>query len=487
MILAAAAVLWAMNSSNASAQDIQVADGWGSTSQQSDSELGGGSSAEEDALLQSLYNEEDDEELTRVLQSEDYIFPTSITDNWHLIFHLGAMNSWGSYDSQANWLERTNFGAAFSIGKYLTPVNDVRLQLFYGRGTAVRGWDNAYIDPRDSWNNRNHWIGDFYDFYNQYERDGIYTYHQDQRHIDDCTITPDGVKHIHDSKMTEDVFADGSLYHWNVLSLSAAYLPNLTNLIKGYDPDRKFTISGIMGISLNRTWGYTNKHLSVVSLWAEQPRQSVHRSLVGLQFGLQCEYILNHRWHVNFEATENYLDDTFDGLISDQKHDGHLNLLLGATYFLKGKHQDGRIQNRNPFEDKYLNYTEKIYKNREAIEDALAARPDSVRIVDVTKNVTYTLISFDEEAMEVPRLQQNNVYQTAEAYRRNPGSKIFITNSNKEDNNLFHLRAWSISKLLNQRWQIPLENVWVDADESHIQKLQIPDCKHYIIFIINEE
>lgn len=487
MILAAAAVLWAMNSSNASAQDIQVADGWGSSSQQSDSELGGGSSAEEDALLQSLYNEEDDEELTRVLQSEDYIFPTSITDNWHLIFHLGAMNSWGSYDSQANWLERTNFGAGFSIGKYLTPVNDVRLQLFYGRGTAVRGWDNAYEDPYDAWNRINHWVGDFYDFYNQYESQGIYKYHQDQSHIDNCPITPDGVKHIHDVKQTEQVYNNGELYHWNVLSLSAAYMPNLTNLIKGYDPDRKFTVSGIMGISLNRTWGYTDKHLSTVSLWAEQPRQSVHRSLVGLQFGLQCEYILNHRWHVNFEATENYLDDTFDGLISDQKHDGHLNLLLGATYFLKGKHQDGRIQNRNPFEDKYLNYTEKIYKNREAIEDALAARPDSVRIVDVTKNVTYTLISFDEEAMEVPRLQQNNVYQTAEAYRRNPGSKIFITNSNKEDNNLFHLRAWSISKLLNQRWQIPLENVWVDADESHIQKLQIPDCKHYIIFIINEE
>lgn len=487
IILSAAAVLWALNGSQTFAQDIQVADGWGSSSQQSDSDLGGGSSAEEDALLQSLYNEEDDEELTRVLQSEDYIFPTSITDNWHLIFHAGLMNSWGSYDSEANWFNRTNFGAAFSIGKYLTPVNDVRLQLFYGRGTAVRGWDNAYEDPYDAWQRKNHWIGNFYDFYNQFERDGIYPYHQDQKHIDNCPIEPDGKTHIHDSKMTEEVFADGSIYHWNVLSLSAAYLPNLTNLIWGYDPDRRFTVSGIMGISLNRTWGYTNKHLSMVSLWAEQPRQSVHRSMVGLQFGAQCEYILNHRWHVNFEATENYLDDTFDGLISDQKHDGHLNLLLGATYFLKGKHQDGRIQNRNPFEDKYLNYTEKIYKNREAIEDALAARPDSVRIVDVTKNVTYTLISFDEEAMEVPRLQQNNVYQTAEAYRRNPGSKIFITNSNKEDNNLFHLRAWSISKLLNQRWQIPLENVWVDADESHIQKLQIPDCKHYIIFIINEE
>lgn len=477
-----AAMLWGLNSTTAFAQDIQVSDGWGN-SQQSGSDLGG--SAEEDALTQALYNEEDDEELTRILQSEDYIFPTSITDNWHIILQAGAMNTWGSYDSKANWFNRTNFAAAFSIGKYLTPVNDVRIQLFYGRGTGVRGRDNAFEDPYEQWQQAikvNDAFYDFDGFYNYSEV--IYNYHKDQASIDNCNI-PEGPNHTH--SIMEDNLANNAIYNWHTLALSAAYMPNITNLIKGYDPDRKFTISALMGIGLERTWAYTNDYLSTISVWAETARQSVSRSLVSLQFGAQCEYILSHRWHLNFEATERFLDDSFDGLISDQGHDGHLDLLLGVSYFLKGKHQDGRIQNRNPFEDKYLNYTEKIYKNREAIEDALAARPDSVTVIDVTKNVTYTLISFDEGFMEVPRLQQNNVYQTAEVYRRNPGSKIFITNSNKKDDSMFHQRAWAISKILNQRWQIPLSDVWVDADESHIQKLQLPECKHYIIFIVNEE
>ena len=486
ILTAAAALLWSLCSTNAMAQDIQVSDSWGNSTQQSGSNLGGGSTSEEDALLQSLYNEEDDEELARILQSEDYIFPTSITDNWHVTVQLGAMNSWGSYDSEASWLKRTNFGAAISLGKYMTPVNDVRLQFFYGRGTGVRGWDNHFADPYQAWKEAIKVNDAFYNFNDYLEwKPTTYKYHRDQAAIDACDI-PEGPNHSHDPKMTEAAFADNSTYNWHTIALSAAYLPNLTNLMYGYDPDRKFTVSAIMGIDLEHTWGYTNDHLSMISVWAERAKQSVPRSLVGLQFGLQCEYIVNNRWHASLEATETFLDDSFDGLISDESHDGHLNIMLGMSYYLRGKHKDGRIQNRNPFEDKYLNYTEKIYKNREAIEDALA-RPEAVQVVDVTKNVTYTLISFDEDAMEVPRLQQNNVYQTAQAYQRIPNSKIFITNSNKKDDSMFHQRSWAISKLLNQRWQIPLSEIWVDADESHIQKLQIPDCKHYIIFIINEE
>lgn len=469
---ASVAMLLAMSGQQAFAQDIQVSDGWGN-SQPSGSDLGG-SSSEEDALLQSLYSEEEDEDLTRMLQSEDYIFPTSITDNWHLVFQLGAHNSWGSYDSEASWLKRTNFAAAIGLGKYLTPVNDVRILLTYGRGTGVRGADTEFVEPNEEWNKYAAAYGNKYDV--------KYDYHRNQHELANCVVPNHNHRNIFEEQM-----ANNHTYNWHTLGISAAYLPNFTNLFLGYEPDRKFSISGIMGIDLEHTWGYSDKDLSVISVWAESAKQGVPRNLVGLQFGAQCDFAITPRCRITAEVLETFLDDSHDGLISDQSWDGHLNMMLGLSWYLKGKHMDGRIQNRNPFEDKYLNYTEQIYKNREAIEDALANRGDSVNVVNVTKNVTYTLISFDEAAMEVPRLQQNNVFQTAEAYRRIKNSKIFITNSNKVDDSMFHQRAWSISKILNQRWQIPLEDVWVDADESHIQKLQIPECKHYIIFIINEE
>lgn len=429
----------------AMAQDIQVSSDWGDVPSSqgfdaSDDDMTG-NSPEEDALLQSLYNEEEDEDLTRMLLSEDYIFPSSITDNWHLLFQLGGAQSWGSYSEKVNFLDKTNLALGLGIGKYLTPVNDVRVLFSWHRNTGVHGPDMNGTDeygtgfgegPEKPWN-------------------GSY-----------------------------------DPYHFNAFSLYADWLPNFTNLIYGYEPERKFTVSGVMGIGIESTFGYSDKDLSLVSVWAEKPTRSTSRTLIGLKFGVQADYIINDRWHLNFEASNMVLDDTYDGLVGTSIWDGHIDFMFGACWYLKGKMNNGRIQNRNPFADKYTTYEERIYKNREAIEDALANRGVKITTVDVTKDVTYTLIAFDESIIEVPRLQQNNVYTTAEAYKAIPKSKIFITNSSKVDDKLFHERAWSISKLLHNRWQIPLEDIWVDADEDHIRTMQIPESKHYIILIIND-
>ena len=414
------------NAAPALAQDSQVTDGTVNTQ-----------ATEAEALLQSIGNQENDQDLARLLQSEDYNFLSRIQDNWYVGLMVGAMNSWGSYDSEAGWFKRTNVAAALNIGKFLTPVNDVRLQLFYGRGTGVRGADNVW--------------------------DSSYPY--DQAH--------------------ENALADNHTYHWNTVGIAAQWLPNLTNLFMGYKPERRFSVSAMVGIGLEHTWSYSEKELSYVSVWAEHKQSATPRNLVALQFGVQADFRLSHRWHLQAEVTDNFLDDSYDGLISNQKWDGHLNMLVGLNYYLPSKSDKNR--ENSPFYDKYLKAADQIGRNRDALDDALANRQTVVDSKDVTKNVTYTLISFDEKKIEVPRLQQNNVYQTAEAYKRTADSKIFITNSSKVDDGKFHQRAWSISKLLNERWQIPLEDIWIDADEDHIQKLQIPDVKNYIIFIINEE
>ena len=65
-----------------------------------------GNSSDEDAKLQSLYNEEDQAALEKMLSSEDYIFPTSLTDNWHVDLQFGAQTTWGSYASEQNFLKR---------------------------------------------------------------------------------------------------------------------------------------------------------------------------------------------------------------------------------------------------------------------------------------------------------------------------------------------------------------------------------------------
>lgn len=378
---------------------------------------------EEDALLQSLPTDEEVEQIANLFKTEEYVFPMDIRHNWHVGLHVGAMNSWGSYDDEAGWLKRTNLAAALTFGKYLTPVNDLRFQLFYGRGTGVRGADNKY----------------------------------------DASFYPYNLAH-------EKALADFHTYNWHTAGISIQWLPNFTNLFMGYNPERRLTISGLLGIGLEHTWSYNEKELSIVSVWAEKRKSATPRNLVDLEFGAVADFKLSNRWFLNLEVTDRFLDDTFDGLVSDQKWDGHLDILLGMTYFVPGKPK------KAPEGDFFLDGP---------IVDI--SRVPVTHCVNVDKDVIYTLISFDEGITEVPRLQQNNVYQTANAYKKNPKSNIFITNSNKLDDKTFHQRAWAISKLLHQRWQIPYENIWVDADEDHIQSLQMPNVKTYIIFIINEE
>lgn len=430
---AAIAMLLATSGATVMAQDSQVSDNWGASRQNA-----GIGSSEESALLRSLSNPEEDEDLARLLRSEDYNFPTKFTDNWHVGLLFGAVNSWGSYDSEANFFDRTSFGAALNVGKYITPINDLRFQLFYGQGTGVRGAD-SYFNAKK--------------------------YPYDQAH--------------------ENSLANYHTYNWNAIGLSAQWLPSITNLFLGYNPQRRLNVSALVGIGLEHTWGYSDKELSYISVWAEKEKAGSPRNLVALQFGATVDYRLTKRFSLTGEITDSFLDDAYDGLISDQKWDGHLNFLVGVKYNVPTKSY--RDRENSPFYDKYLAVADEIADNRDRIEDALANRKTVDNVVDVTKKVTYTLISFDNGKTEVPRLQQNNVYQTAQAYKAAANSKIFITNSSKQDDNQFHQRAWAISKLLNERWQIPLEDIWVDADENHIQKLQIPEAKNYVIFIINEE
>lgn len=450
ILTAVLALLFPVMGASAMASDSQVNDDW----TKSQNVAGGqtGNPTDEDALLQTLFNEDEDADLAKMLESEDYIFPTSITDNWHLDLQLGAYSSWGSYSGKVNLLKRTSFAAALSLGKYLTPINDLRIRLLYGRGTGVRGADMLY----PSYNLKGA------------SNDADYIYDTDYDYDFDH----------------EKALADNHTYHWQTAGISMQWLPNFTTLFCGYKPERKFTLSGIVGIGLEHTWSYTDKQLSIVSVWAEHPRASRPRNLVSLEFGLMADWKLGDMFHLNVELSDNVLDDSYDGLISDQEWDGHYNLMAGLTWYIGNRGDASR--NATIFEDKYTPFFDKIKENRDKANDALAARETIIETKDVLKNVTYTLISFDENDIEVPRLQQNNVFQTAETYKHMENSKIFITNSNKIDDSTFHQRAWSISKLLNQRWQIPLEDIWVDADESHIQQLQIPDVKTYIIFIINE-
>lgn len=378
----------------------------------------------------------DEKEEMRVME-ETYIFPTSISDGWHLTAHAGIFQSWGSYTEEADFFNKTNPAFGLSIGKYLTPVNDVRIQFLWGRNTGVFGRNNV-----------NEW----------------------GHHVPN--------------------------WHFYSVSLAAQYLPNLTNLFCGYDENRRFTISALAGISLIRTFSYashnseTNASLDSVSVWAESPRAGVPRSLVGLQVGALAEWKLSENTRLTLEVTDNFADDIFDGKLSGHTWDGHVNVLLGMTWHLYNKKiSNGRLRNRFDA-TKYDDYYEVISRNRKKTQD-LEANPNvEVEEKDVHKKVTYTLVAMKKGEVSVPKLQQANVYITATLWNtytaRDQKTMVFVTNNSKVDDQTFHNRAWSICELLSQRWHVSDQDIHVVADESQIKEMDLMGYDHYVIVVINE-
>lgn len=372
-----------------------------------------------------------------MMEEETYIFPTSLSDGWHLTAHAGIFQSWGSYSGEADFFNKTNPAFGVSIGKYLTPVNDIRLQFLWGRNTGVFGRDHV---------------------------------NQLGNHVPN--------------------------WHFYSVSLAAQYLPNLTNLFCGYDENRRFTISALAGISLIRTFGYashnseTKASLDSMSVWSESPSAGSPRSLVGLQFGALAEWRLSERTRLTLEVTDNFADDIFDGRLSGHVWDGHVNVLLGMTWHLYNKKQsDARIRNRINA-TKYDELTETITHNRQRTKD-LEDNPNvEVEEKDVHKKVTYTLVAMKKGDVSVPRLQQVNVYTTATLWNtftaRKEKTMVFVTNNSKVDDETFRSRAWSICDLLSRRWRVSAEDIRVVADESQIKDMNLMGYYNYIVVVVNE-
>lgn len=372
-----------------------------------------------------------------IIEEQTFIFPTALSDGWHLTAHAGAFQSWGSYTDEAAFLDKTNPAFGVSVGKYLSPVNDVRLQLLWGRHTGVYGRDNL-----------NQW----------------------GHHVPN--------------------------WHFYSVSLAAQYLPNLTNLIWGYDPKRPYALNAMAGISLMRTYGYarhnpeTQASLDSMSVWAEAPRAGAPRSLVGLQFGLELEYNVGRDKRLTLEVTNNFVDDIFDGRLSGHVWDGHVNVLLGMTWHLYNqKVKNARIRNRFN-EDKYEELEEIIYRNREKVRDLQANPTIEVEERDVHKKLTYTLVAMNEGEVSVSRLQQVNIYTAATLWNtytaRGQKTMIFVTNNSKVDDKLFRDRAWTICNLLANRWQVAHRDIRVVADESMIREMNLVGYEHYVVLVINE-
>lgn len=275
--------------------------------------------------------------------------------------------------------------------------------------------------------------------------------------------------------------ANSSVYHWDAAGVALDGLFNFTNIFYGYEESRKFNFIGLIGAGYEHTFDYSDHD------WNNGLYDTDPTNLLALRIGVIANFRLSEAWDFNVEVTNNWLDDSYDGIYgkgSNNRWDGHLNILLGVSY--RFKNHDGSHQFTYATRDmsKYDALNNEINRLREENNKPVAA-PKKVETEMIESNRVRTLISFDNNSAEINKLQEVNVYTAAEGMKKFADCDLYITTGNTvKDSELFMERAQSIRNVLANTYNIPAGRIFIEKNPAIITSLD--PQKSCVIVYINE-
>lgn len=269
-------------------------------------------------------------------------------------------------------------------------------------------------------------------------------------------------------------------YNWNVVNGYIDALFNLHNLFGGYKESRFFQVMAIAGIGVEHTFGFGDK-----SWYKDYGVNTEKNNLLGFRTGLLASFRLRHALALNIEASINCLDDSYDGVTSDDKWDGHVNLLVGLVY--RFKNHDGTHQftftRRN--QDKYDALNAEVNRLRKEVAEMKAAPAVEVKREVVESQRVSTLVSFDPNSTEVNKLQEVNIYTAAEGLKKIQDGDLYITpiKNNEMSSDLFNGRANAIRDMLVNEYQVPAGHIFIEENNELVRSLD-PAKNCVIIYIV---
>lgn len=368
------------------------------------------------------------------LVEKNYVANAYFQDNWHLSLYGGGAMSFGSDGSKVGMFDRFGAAGAIAVGKEISPVSDFRMMIAYSKNTGVT--DDSFTQfGHPEYNN--------------------------------------------------------NAFKFNAYSLNFDYLANITNLVCGFRENRIFYLKGLVGVGGTVANGYQNDKYGAFydnshgqQLGNNDKFDSRRHSLINLRAGVVGTFLLSRTWNLNVEAIGNVLDNSFDSNPTTKNvWDGHVDFLVGVSYHFKGRggKEAGFYYPRHDidFYKKRMNLVNELKdKTQKRIKEIEEQIPDTVAI---DAHVMYTLIAFEEEGATIDRLQQTNIYTTANAWLNDPKSDIYVTNNTAVDDKLFRKRAQAIKDILIERYEIPSSKIRFVADEKAIRPRG-----NYIVFIVND-
>ncbi|WP_437920477.1 OmpA family protein [Sphingobacterium sp. LRF_L2] len=327
-------------------------------------------------------------------------------DNWFMGAGVGGQFFYGDHNRQMKFGDRIVPAFELHAGKWFTPGIGTRL--------AVNGIQNKGVTQNGS-----HSTGVIYD-------------------------------------------ASQGLYNqkFNYLNFHADVLFNLTNLLKGYDPNCFYTFSPYVGIGYMITW--------------EEPTSNV----VSANLGLFNSFRLNDSWNLSLDIRGSMVQDRFDGELGGRKDEGMLTAAVGIVYkfgkkeWSKEKTTTIRYDNRKEINE-LREKVDKLSQDNAALKNQLAnAKDTTVTDIVIEKNTLAApvLVTFPINKSTVSNEARVNLGFFAKIIRAgNPDLRYRIvgyadkgTGSASTNQRLSRERAEAIYNVLVREFGVPASQLEVD-------------------------
>ncbi len=271
-------------------------------------------------------------------------------------------------------------------------------------------------------------------------------------------------------------------YSWHTLSGSFDALINFSNIFCGYSETRLFNLIGVLGVGVDHTFGFDDKG------WNEGEAYFNTNSTTSMtvRAGLMAQFRVHEAWDLNIEAVNTWIDDEYDGQVTNNTYDGHLNILVGAVYRFKNHDNSRQFTYARRSVTKYDALNDLLdslrAENKKPIEPEIIIKKETVK-----SNHIRTIISFEKNVSKINRLQEVNVYTAAQALAQIEDGDLYITiNGNGEGMNteLFMQRAQSIRDMLIESFNVAAGNIFIEKNPAFVNSLA-PE-KDCVILYVNE-
>lgn len=251
---------------------------------------------------------------------------------------------------------------------------------------------------------------------------------------------------------------------------------NLTNLIGGYNGDRKWDLNFFAGPSMNIVKNYSGWNLAYKAVETSnaegttivreidpancKPTGHSMRYLVGASLGLGAKYNINPNWAVDLEV-RGQVTPSILGAYSSGMTEGYLHMNIGATYTFGGK----RFYTRKMAQKEMAAINEKVneYKHQLQTSERKVAEMKANPIVktEVKTEIKEVEVAgprsvfFMIGSSKVDKYGDVNLKQAAEIMKQNPDKKYKVvgytdkaTGSKARNKELARLRAEAVYKML---------------------------------------